>query len=93
MIAFPPPAPDKPRWGSVRRATKVKLSFYRPLADGRPSITAYQGRCRRGTAPWKYVKAAGSPIYIGNLSRRAVDCQVRAQNRIGWGRWNAVKRG
>lgn len=90
-----PSVPGKPRWGSVRRATatKVKLSFWRPYADGGPSIDAYQGRCRRGTAPWKYVKASASPIYIGNLSRRTVDCQVRAHNRIGWGRWNAVKRG
>jgi hypothetical protein len=90
-----PTAPGKPRWGSVSRvtATKVKLRFYRPLADGGPNITAYQGRCRRGTGAWHYNKATGSPIYIGSLSRRLVDCQVRAQNRIGYGRWNAVKRG
>jgi hypothetical protein len=90
-----PTAPGRPRWGSVLRptATKVKLRFARPLADGGPNITAYQGRCRRGTAPWKYAKAASSPIYIARLTRRTVDCQVRAQNRIGWGRWSAIKRG
>lgn len=90
-----PTAPGRPRWGSVTRATatKVKLSFARPLADGGPAVDAYQGRCHRGTAPWKYVKGTGSPLYIGNLSRRTVDCQLRAHNRIGWGRWSAIKRG
>lgn len=90
-----PTVPGQPRWGSVSRptATKVKLSFYRPLADGGPNIDVYQGRCRRGTAPWTYVKATRSPIYIANLPRRVVDCQVRAHNRIGWGRWSVVRRG
>jgi hypothetical protein len=90
-----PTAPGRPRWGSVTRATatKVKLSFRRPLADGGPSISAYQGRCRRGTGTWHYNRAGASPIYIGSLSRLPVDCQVRAQNRIGYGRWNVLKRG
>jgi hypothetical protein len=90
-----PSIPGKPRWGSVQRPTptKVKLNFLRPLADGGPNITTYQARCRRGTAPYRYAKGSASPLYIGDLPRRQVDCQVRAQNRIGWGRWSAVKSG
>lgn len=90
-----PTAPGKPRWGSVTRATptKVKLAFRRPLADGGPNITSYQGRCRRGTAPWTSARASASPIFISGLPRRSVDCQVRAQNRIGWGHWSTVRSG
>jgi len=88
-----PSAPGTPRWGSAVRIAPhaVRLRFRAPIANGGKPVTAYVGRCRRGTGTWHVVRGTSSPLVVRDLSRKRVSCQVRAVNRIGSGRWNPLR--
>ncbi|HQR27610.1 MAG TPA: fibronectin type III domain-containing protein [Nocardioides sp.] len=88
-----PTAPGVPRWGSVARAGThaVRVRFRAPLADGGAAITRYTARCHRGTAAWKQVSGAGSPLTVRGVPAKPVTCQVRAVNRIGPGAWSRAR--
>lgn len=88
-----PTAPGRPRWGAVKRTTahEVKVTFRAPRADGGPLLDDYGVRCRHGSGAWHTAVRAHSPVYVGGLPRGGISCQVRAHNRIGWGRWSTTR--
>jgi len=88
-----PSAPGRPRWGSATRVAPhaVRLRFRAPIANGGKPVTAYVGRCHRGTGAWHVVRGTSSPLVVRDLPRKRVSCQVRAVNVIGPGRWNPLR--
>ncbi len=84
-------APGAPRIRSADRVSphQVEVRFRRPVADGGADVTKYTARCHRPGGEWHKASGTGSPIVVGDLSRRVVACQVRAVNRVGAGPWSA----
>jgi hypothetical protein len=88
-------APGKPRGTKVvRTATRsLKVTFRKPKADGGKPITGYVARCRKGQGPWRTRAAGASPIRFASIPSRPVQCQVRAKNAKGLGKWSAKASG
>ena len=84
-------APGQPRRTAVVRTgtRSVKVTFKKPTADGGKRITGYDARCRRGTGPWQQRSAHASPIRFAAVAAAPVQCQVRAVNAKGRGKWSA----
>ena len=84
-------APGKPRRVSVARTgvRAVKVTFRQPVADGGKRITGYDARCRRGSGRWQLRSAHSSPIRFASVAAAPVQCQVRAVNAKGRGKWSA----
>ena len=89
-----PTVPGRPRAVVATKVSthKAKVRFAKPLANGGRRIDVYQARCHRSGGSWHYAKRSISPIYVGNLPRGAVYCQVRAHNVKGYGNWSAADR-
>lgn len=88
-------APGKPRATKVVRtsARSVKVTFKSPLANGGKRITGYVARCRKGQGPWQTRAAGSSPIRFASVPTQPVQCQVRAENAKGLGKWSAKTSG
>lgn len=71
----------------------VKVTFRQPVADGGKRIIGYDARCRRGTGRWQEQSAHASPIRFASVTTAPVQCQVRAVNAKGRGKWRAKASG
>ena len=61
--------------------------------DGGKRIIGYDARCRRGTGRWQEQSAHASPIRFASVTTAPVQCQVRAVNAKGRGKWRAKASG
>jgi hypothetical protein len=91
-VRIKPTAPGKPRLYRVTKVSKhaAKNRFSAPVANGRARIDGYQARCHAAGKAWRSKKGTRSPLVVSGLPKGRVTCQVRAHNRLGWGRFSTA---